>query len=79
MYEKRDYVIFNEVFKICIVASARVSEPLINFQQQTGAVLLGLLLMDQRCRKSMQKLTNLLFKLLAIILEKRRGRYFPGL
>ena len=26
----------------------------------------------------MQKLTNLLFELLAIILEKRRGLYFPG-
>ena len=27
----------------------------------------------------MQKLTNLLFELPAIILEKRRGLYFPGL
>ena len=29
--------------------------------------------------KSMQKLTNLLFELLAIILEKRRCLYFPVL
>ena len=48
---------------------------------ETGAVLLDLLLMEiniSKIKSLGQKKENLLFELLAIILEKCRGLYVPG-